>query len=103
MFVWQMVFVTQICFRRKWMAEGRQPSVRMFGSPYTSILGLALVTGIVVTTWWVDRMRITIFSGLVWLPLISVAYWIWEKQQRPVTTAVPTKTGLAGAGTNSSR
>jgi AAT family amino acid transporter len=81
MFVWQVVFVTQICFRRKWVAQGRPLRVRMIGYPYTSILGLALVTAIIVTTWWVDRMRITIFSGLGWLGLITVAYWIWERRQ----------------------
>jgi L-asparagine transporter-like permease len=100
MFVWQMVFVTQICFRRKWISEGRKPAVRMWGYPYTSILGFALVTGIIVTTWWVDRMRLTIFSGIVWLAFITVAYWIWEKQQRPSAKTISAKPGLAGAGTN---
>jgi AAT family amino acid transporter len=86
MFVWQMVFLTQIFFRRRWVAEGRRPPYRMFGYPYTSILGLALVTGIILTTWWVERMRITIFSGLVWLALMTAAYWIWEKRQPLVPT-----------------
>jgi hypothetical protein len=41
---------------------------------------LALVTAIIVTTWWVDRMRITIISGLAWLGLITVGYWIWKRR-----------------------
>jgi amino acid transporter, AAT family len=80
MFVWQMVFVTQICFRRRWNADGRKPPVRMPGYPYTSCLGLALVTAIIVTTWWVERMRITIISGLAWLGVITLGYWIWKRR-----------------------
>jgi amino acid transporter, AAT family len=81
MFVWQIVFVSHLRFRRRWLAQGHALSVRMIGYPYTSSLGLVLVTAIVVTTWWVDRMRITIFSGLVWLGLITLGYWIWERRQ----------------------
>jgi L-asparagine transporter-like permease len=53
----------------------------MIGYPYTSILGLALVTAIIATTWWMARMRITIFSDLAWLALITARYWIWERRQ----------------------
>lgn len=101
MFVWQMVFVTHLRFRRKWLAQGRPLSVRMMGYPFTSILGLALVTAILVATWWVDRMRITIFSGLAWLGFVSLAYWLWERHQPSSTTALSSKAGLAQAGSDS--
>jgi amino acid transporter, AAT family len=101
MFVWQMVFVTHLLFRRKWLAQGRSLSVRMIGYPFTSILGLVLVTAILVATWWVDRMRITIFSGLAWLAFVSLAYWIWERRQRPSAVGVSSEPGLARAGTDS--
>ncbi len=90
MFVWQMVFVSQLFFRRKWLAQGRSHTVRMIGYPYTTILGLALVTALLVTTWWVERMRITIFAGLGWLALISLAYRIWTKSQSKLQSPGPT-------------
>ena len=65
------------------------------------ILGLVLVTAILVATWWVDRMRITIFSGLAWLAFVSLAYWIWERRQRPSAVGVSSEPGLARAGTDS--
>ena len=99
MFVWQMVFVTQLFFRRKRLAQGHALKVRMVGHPYTSILGLALVTAILLTTWWVDRMRITIFSGLIWLTIMTMAYWLWERQQRPSGRVLSRKAGVAGAST----
>jgi len=90
MFVWQVVFVTHLRFRSRWQAKGNPLKVKMWGYPYTSILGLTLVTAIIVTTWWVERMKITIVSGLAWLALITVAYWIWKARQKsPIPTATP--------------
>jgi AAT family amino acid transporter len=82
MFVWQIVFISHLRFRRKWLSRGNVIKVRMIGYPYTSILGLVLVTAIIATTWWVARMRITIFSGLAWLAAITFGYWFWERRQR---------------------
>jgi amino acid transporter, AAT family len=82
MFVWQIVFISHLRFRGKWLSEGNVISVRMIGYPYTSILGLVLVTAIIATTWWIARMRITIFSGLGWLAAITLGYWFWERRQR---------------------
>ncbi|HJY87419.1 MAG TPA: amino acid permease [Candidatus Acidoferrales bacterium] len=103
MFVWLMVFVTQLFFRRKWRAEGCPLSAPMIGYPFTTILGLILVAAVLATTWWVERMRITILSGLAWLAFISLAYWIWAKQHRPPREALSPKAGLAGAGTDAGR
>jgi len=96
MFVWQMVFVTQIYFRRRWIAEGRTPPVRMPGYPYTSYLGLALVSAIILTTWWVDRMRITIISGLAWLGVITLGYWFWKRRFSASGAALAADAALAG-------
>lgn len=78
LFVWMMIFLTHLFFRRAWDAgHNRHLPVRMIGYPYTSALGLALVTAIVITTWWVPGMRPTILAGVPWLVFLSVAYWIW--------------------------
>jgi amino acid transporter, AAT family len=77
LFVWMMIFVTHLFFRRAWRARGgRRLPVQMIGYPYTSILGLLLVAAIIATTWWVPGMRPTILSGLPWLALISIAYFL---------------------------
>jgi AAT family amino acid transporter len=88
MFVWQMVFVSHLRFRSRWISQGRVIKVPMFGYPYTSFFGLIAVTGIIATTWWVDRLRITIFSGLAWLAVITLGYWIWERRQKPGSIAI---------------
>lgn len=75
LFVWIMIFFTHLKFRRAWTAEGRAPlPVRMWGYPYTTIAGMALVTGIVLTTWWTPGMRPTILAGVPWLIFLSLIY-----------------------------
>jgi L-asparagine transporter-like permease len=82
LFTWLMIFVTHLFFRRRWEAEGgaRLP-VRMIGYPYTTLLGFILLAAILLTTWWVEGMRITLTAGLPWLGFISLCYLVWAKRQ----------------------
>jgi AAT family amino acid transporter len=99
MFVWQMIFVTHLFFRRSWLVSGRSLPLRLFGYPYTTILGLALVTALLLSTWWIDRMQITLVAGASWLILISLAYGIWANAQRRSTAGVVEGTPEADPGT----
>jgi L-asparagine transporter-like permease len=82
LFVWMMIFITHLFFRRSWEAQGnRRLPVRMIGYPYTSVLGAVAVAAIITTTWWVPGMRTTILSGLPWLAFISAAYWLRRRSK----------------------
>jgi L-asparagine transporter-like permease len=86
LFVWLMIFVTHLFFRRKWEASGRpRLPVRLIGYPYTSILGVAMLVAILTTTWWVEGMRITLIAGLPWLVFISLAYLSVRKKATPLS------------------
>ena len=86
LFVWLMIFVTHLFFRRKWEALGRpRLPVRLIGYPYTSILGVAMLVAILATTWWVEGMRITLIAGIPWLVFISVAYLFVRKKATPLS------------------
>lgn len=63
LFVWLMIFVTHIAFRR--------PAV-----PWTSVAGALLVGGILVSTWWVPDLRSTLIAGGPWLALLAVGYML---------------------------
>jgi AAT family amino acid transporter len=82
LFVWLMIFVTHLFFRPKWEAAGhpRLP-VRMPGYPFTSILGAALIVAILVTTWWVEGMRVTLIAGVPWLVLVSLGYCVVKRNR----------------------
>ena len=76
LFVWFMIFVTHLYFRPKWEAlGGPKLPVRLVGYPYTSILGAALLVAIIITTWWVEGMRITMVAGIPWLVILTLAYF----------------------------
>lgn len=81
LFVWFMIFITHLFFRKRWSErELAGFPVRMHGSPYTTLLGAAMLAAILATTWWVEGMRITLIAGLPWLAFISAAYWVWGRK-----------------------
>lgn len=89
LFVWFMIFVTHLYFRPKWEALGRpRLPVRLIGYPYTSLLGAALLVAIIITTWWVEGMRVTMIAGIPWLVVITVAYFIVARKHVPVAEPV---------------
>jgi AAT family amino acid transporter len=83
LFVWMMIFVTHLMFRRR-APEG---SLRFApAGPWSSLVGLAALTAVMVSTWWVPGFRITLKAGLPWLAFISLCYFAWARRQagRPV-------------------
>lgn len=93
LFVWLLVFITHLRFRRVWQKKGGPAlPVRMPFYPYTSILGAILLVAIIATTWWVEGMRPALGSGLPWLALLSVGYLLWRRrssEQRSTTGPSP--------------
>lgn len=74
MFVWMMIFVTHLMFRRR----GPRGALRFAPpGPWSSIFGLAALTAVLVSTWWVPGLRITIKAGVPWLVFISLCYFAW--------------------------
>ena len=53
----------------------------MPGFPYTTILGGSAVLAIIVSTWWVEGMRVTLESGIPWLVLLSLCYFVWGRKR----------------------
>lgn len=96
LFVWLMIFVTHLFFRRVWVARGgRSLPTRMVGYPYTSICGALLVAAIIISTWWVPGMRFTIYAGLPWLTLLTVVYFAWGRSR--ASQSVPLRVELPEA------
>ena len=81
LFVWLMIFITHLYFRPRWDATGRpRLLVRMIGYPYTSLLGAAFLVAILLTTWWVEGMRITLIAGIPWLAVVSLLYFAMRRK-----------------------
>jgi amino acid transporter, AAT family len=82
LFVWLMIFVTHLFFRRQWVAHGgRTLPVQMPLFPATTIFGGMAVLAIIISTWWVEGMRPTLESGIPWLMLLSGLYALSRRQR----------------------
>ena len=78
-FVWLMIFVTHLAFRAR-TAKSRQRPLR-FGprGPWSSLFGVTAMLAVLISTWWVPGLRITLIAGLPWLLFISLCYLGWSK------------------------
>jgi len=83
LFVWLMIFITHLFFRRAWVGRGNSPlAVRMIGFPYLTILGAALICAIIISTHWVEGMQPALEAGLPWLAFISLVYFVSTRKQK---------------------
>jgi L-asparagine transporter-like permease len=78
-FVWLMIFVTHLMFRRRASQSGLP--IRRFGprGPWSSLFGTAALAAMLVSTWWVPGLRITLTAGLPWLLFVTLCYLGWRK------------------------
>jgi L-asparagine transporter-like permease len=79
LFVWLMIFATHLLFRRRAAQTGLV--VKRFGprGPWISLLGGAALAAVLISTWWVPGLRITLTAGLPWLLFITLCYLVWRK------------------------
>ncbi len=78
-FVWIMILVTHLLFRRA-MARSPKPPLRFAPrGPWSSLFGLAALLAVLFSTWWVPELRITLKSGLPWMAFISLCYLGWRR------------------------
>jgi len=85
MFTWLMIFVTHLRFRRR--HEGTKLPFRMWGYPYTSLLGAALMSAALVTTLFTREFRPTLIYGIPFLLALTVAYTL--RRSRTLAVAQP--------------
>ena len=78
MFTWLMVFVTHLRFRRHW--RGKELAFRMWGFPYTSLLGVLLMSAALLTTLFTPAFRPTLIYGVPFLLLLTAAYEVIQRR-----------------------
>lgn len=76
-FVWIVILVTHIAFRRVISpARVAELPMRLPFFPYSSLLGIAALLGIVASTFYVDGLRYTVPAFTPFLLLITIFYWV---------------------------
>jgi len=84
MFVWMMIFITHYFFRRAQRARVQSGAqFRMWGYPFTSLLGAGLMASVLLTTLFNQSFRMTLVFGIPFLGLLSLGYWLgWSARLR---------------------
>jgi len=81
-FVWLMIFVTHLAFRKR-LASALKPPARFGPRGYwASLFGAFALGAVLVSTWWVPGLRITLTAGLPWLLFVSLCYAVWTRTSR---------------------
>jgi amino acid transporter, AAT family len=77
MFTWMMIFVTHFYFRRARAREGGASArFRMWGFPFTTLLGAGLMAALLLTTAFTEAFRMTLAFGLPYLALLAIIYYL---------------------------
>src|SRR5713226_9120145 len=82
LFVWLMIFITHLAFRRRHARSGSSYLRFAPRGPWTSLFGLLALTAVLLSTWWIPELQITLKSGIPWLVIISLAYFAWSRLNR---------------------
>ncbi len=91
LFVWLMILLTHIRFRSRYRGTVERPMARFAPpGPWSSLFGFAALFAVLLSTWKIPALQITLKAGLPWLALISLCYLGWVKA-RPHKSASPEK------------
>ena len=82
-FIWIMTLLTHLRFRRAMRLAGRDYLRLAPAGPWSSLLGIAALLGVLISTWWIPEFHTTLRSGPPWLLFITLCYLVWKQVQRP--------------------
>jgi len=74
LFAWFMIFVTHYRFRRVAQRDGTHLAFRIWGFPFLTIAGGALMFAVLATTLMLPAFRMTLVTGIPLLLALGVAY-----------------------------
>ena len=87
MFTWLMIFITHLFFRRR---HARQAlAFRMSGYPWSTLAGAGLMTAVLITTAFTSEFRMTLFTGVPFLVLLSAVFVVRKRRAYIVQEPAP--------------
>jgi L-asparagine transporter-like permease len=82
-----MIFITHLFFRRR---QARQAlAFRMPGYPWSTLAGAGLMTAVLITTAFTSESRMTLFTGVPFLVLLSAVFLVRERRVHIVQEPAP--------------
>jgi amino acid transporter, AAT family len=80
LFAWILIFLTHLGFRAHTRGQRLRHFLPLF--PWTTIFGACAMLAILVSTWFVPLMRVTLQAGVPWLVIVTAGYLIAERKRR---------------------
>lgn len=77
-FIWIMTLATHLGFRRKMKLEEKTFVRFAPPGPWSSLLGLAALLGVLASTWWIPDFHVSLLAGAPWLAFLTLCYFIWH-------------------------
>jgi amino acid transporter, AAT family len=88
-FIWIMTLATHLAFRRANTRAKRDITRFAPPGPWSSLLGLTALIGVLISTWWVPSFHIALLAGPPWLIFITLCYLVWKRANPVVPTNGP--------------
>ena len=78
-FIWLMILITHLAFRRKISREGKHIVRIAPAGSWSSVLGIIALLAVLISTWWIPGFQATLRIGPAWLIFLTLCYFIWRK------------------------
>jgi len=78
-FIWIMILATHVAFRRATERAGKRILRFAPPGPWSSLVGITALLGVLISTWWVPSFHITLLAGGPWLLFITLCYLAWGR------------------------
>ncbi len=78
-FIWIMILATHLAFRRATARAGKRILRFAPPGPWSSLVGITALLGVLISTWWVPSFHITLLAGGPWLVFITLCYLAWGR------------------------
>jgi len=77
-----MTLLTHIAFRRATRRANRKYLRIAPPGPWSSLLGVIALLGVLISTWWIPDFHVTLLAGPPWLLFITFCYFAWKETRR---------------------
>ncbi|MGE8067102.1 amino acid permease [Pseudomonas sp. NPDC089569] len=88
MFVWSMIFITHIFFRKEIARKGIKLPFKVKGYPYFNLLGLGLMLALMISTAFFKDFEPTLTYGVPFIAFLSLVYFFKYRKKAASTNGV---------------
>ena len=97
-FIWIMILVTHLAFRRATERAGKRILRFAPPGPWSSLVGILALFGVLFSTWWVPSFHVTLLAGGPWLLFTTLCYFAWARAQRVAQEKPPAREAPKAVG-----